>query len=38
MKGFDGCALKKAATQIVFCDGNPKSDIMIIGEATLKRR
>ncbi|MCF6344723.1 MAG: uracil-DNA glycosylase [Devosiaceae bacterium] len=33
MKGFDGCALKKRATQIVFCDGNPKSDIMIIGEA-----
>ena len=33
MKGFNGCELKKRATQIVFCDGNPKSDIMIIGEA-----
>ena len=27
------CNLKKNAKNIVFCDGNPKSRIMIIGEA-----
>lgn len=30
---FDGCNLKKMATNTVFSDGNPKSQIMIIGEA-----
>jgi DNA polymerase len=30
---FNGCSLKKMATNTVFCDGDPKSDIMIIGEA-----
>ncbi len=30
---FDGCALKKTATQTVFADGNPKADVMLIGEA-----
>ena len=30
---FDGSDLKKMATNLVFCDGNPKSDIMVIGEA-----
>ncbi|NVK19816.1 MAG: uracil-DNA glycosylase [Methylocystaceae bacterium] len=30
---FDGCPLKKTATNMVFADGNPKSDIMFIGEA-----
>ena len=30
---FDGCDLKKTATQIVFADGNPSSDIMFVGEA-----
>lgn len=31
--GYDGCALKPRATQIVFSDGNPEADIMLIGEA-----
>ena len=30
---FNGCDLKKTATQLVFSDGNPKSNVMIIGEA-----
>lgn len=30
---FDGCNLKKMATNTVFCDGNADSKIMIIGEA-----
>ena len=30
---FDGCDLKKTATQLVFADGNPSSNIMLIGEA-----
>jgi len=30
---FDGCALKATASNTVFADGNPDSDIMIIGEA-----
>ncbi|WP_417832038.1 uracil-DNA glycosylase [Terasakiella sp.] len=30
---FDGCALKKTAMNTVFADGNPKADIMFIGEA-----
>lgn len=30
---FDGLAVKKTATNMVFCDGNPKADIMLIGEA-----
>lgn len=30
---FDGCGLKKMATNTVFADGNPDSDIMVIGEA-----
>lgn len=30
---FDGSDLKRTATQIVFADGNPASDIMFIGEA-----
>ena len=33
MLEFNGCDLKKTATQLVFSDGNPKSNIMIIGEA-----
>jgi len=27
------CSLKKQANNIVFCDGNPKSKIMLVGEA-----
>jgi uracil-DNA glycosylase family 4 len=30
---FKDCSLKKMATNTVFSDGDPKSDIMIIGEA-----
>lgn len=33
VRAFDGCSIKKTATNTVFCDGNPKSDIMFIGEA-----
>jgi uracil-DNA glycosylase len=31
--GFDGCALKRTATNTVFLDGNPAAPVMIIGEA-----
>ena len=30
---FEGCDLKATATQLVFADGNPNADIMIVGEA-----
>ena len=30
---FEGCSLKKTASNTVFSDGNPESDIMLIGEA-----
>jgi len=30
---FEGCALKKTASNLVFADGNPGADIMLIGEA-----
>ncbi len=30
---FDGCLLKKTATNTVFSDGNPNAEIMFIGEA-----
>lgn len=33
VRDFDGCALKKMATNTVFCDGDPNSQVMIIGEA-----
>jgi DNA polymerase len=31
--GFEGCALKKTATNLVFSDGNPEARLMLIGEA-----
>lgn len=31
--GYDGCSLKFRATQLVFADGNPDAQIMLIGEA-----
>src|SRR5438270_4036809 len=31
--GFDGCPLKRTATNTVFIDGNPTAPVMIIGEA-----
>jgi uracil-DNA glycosylase family 4 len=33
MAEFDGCALKRTATQLVFADGAPGSPIMFVGEA-----
>jgi uracil-DNA glycosylase len=33
LKGFNGCALKKTAKNLVFADGNPKSRVMLVGEA-----
>jgi uracil-DNA glycosylase len=31
--GFDGCALRRTATNTVFADGTPHAPVMIIGEA-----
>jgi uracil-DNA glycosylase family 4 len=33
LDGFDGCALKGTARQLVFADGNPRSRVMFVGEA-----
>ena len=33
LENFDGCPLKKTATNMVFGDGDPNADVMIIGEA-----
>jgi DNA polymerase len=33
MEGFDGCALKRSATNTVFADGTPQGRVMFIGEA-----
>lgn len=33
VENFDGCALKKTASKTVFADGNPKAEVMLIGEA-----
>lgn len=33
LETFDGCALKSSASRLVFADGTPGSDIMLIGEA-----
>jgi len=30
---FDGLSIKKTATNVVFADGDPEADIMVIGEA-----
>jgi uracil-DNA glycosylase len=30
---FEGISIKKTATNMVFCDGNPEAPIMLIGEA-----
>ncbi len=32
LETFDGCALKKTATNLVFTDGNPEAKIMFVGE------
>jgi DNA polymerase len=33
MAVFEGCSLKKMATNLVFADGNPAAELMLIGEA-----
>jgi len=33
VRGFEGCALKRTATNTVFADGNPAAAVMIVGEA-----
>jgi DNA polymerase len=33
MAGFDGCNLKHTAKNLVFADGNPDADLMLVGEA-----
>jgi uracil-DNA glycosylase len=33
LAAFDGCALKRTATNLVFGDGNPAARIMFVGEA-----
>ena len=30
---FEGCGLRKTATQLVFADGNPRARVMLVGEA-----
>lgn len=33
LEGFHGLAIRETATQLVFADGNPAADVMLIGEA-----
>lgn len=33
LAGFDGCNLRLTAKQLVFSDGNPQADLMLVGEA-----
>lgn len=33
LAAFEGCSFKASARNLVFCDGNPRSDLMLIGEA-----
>jgi DNA polymerase len=33
LEGYDGVALRRSATQLVFSDGNPGARIMLVGEA-----
>jgi DNA polymerase len=33
LDGFEGCALRATATQLVFADGNPQGRVMFVGEA-----
>jgi len=33
MEAYDGCALKRTCQKTVFADGNPKAELMIVGEA-----
>lgn len=36
IESFEGCGLKSTAHSTVFCDGNPKARIMLVGEAPGK--
>ncbi len=33
LAAFDGCPLKLTATKTVFADGNPRAEVMLVGEA-----
>jgi DNA polymerase len=33
LETFEGCGLRKTATQLVFSDGNPAARVMLVGEA-----
>ena len=33
LDGFEGCALRATATQLVFADGSPQGRVMFVGEA-----
>jgi len=33
LESFEGCALRRTATQLVFADGNPQGRVMFVGEA-----
>ena len=33
LTAFDGLSIRETALNCVFCDGNPKADIMVVGEA-----
>lgn len=33
MEAFEGCALKRTASRLVFADGNPEARVMFVGEA-----
>jgi len=33
LAGFEGCALRNTAKQLVFADGNPQARVMFVGEA-----
>ena len=33
LEAFDGCALKRTASRLVFADGNPQAKVMFVGEA-----
>ncbi|PIW29165.1 MAG: uracil-DNA glycosylase [Rhodospirillales bacterium CG15_BIG_FIL_POST_REV_8_21_14_020_66_15] len=33
LEGFDGCALKKTASNLCFTDGNPQARVLLVGEA-----
>lgn len=33
LAAFEGCSLRRTATNLVFADGNPEAEVMLIGEA-----